>query len=183
VRNFLVMGVSFALLSSFVPSSAAEAGTKPSGKADATASILIKAPPRTVWKAIHLERTQNPEVEYSKIVQDSGGVKLIEQKFTNIPLLGSVTATTRQVEDVNKHIDYSLVKSDKFKALEGAWDLSPVAGGKETMLQLRSHVDIGVPFSSIFIKGTAQKKLNRRLANVKTIAEKEQARIAANGGE
>jgi hypothetical protein len=181
LRKFLVVGAALALLSSFAPQS--QAAERPSGKADATASILINATPRTVWKAIHVERTQNPEVEYSKIVEDNGNVKMLEQKFTNIPIFGSVTAVTRQVEETNKHIDYSLVKSDKFKALEGAWDLTPVNGGRQTMLQLQSHVDIGVPFSGIFIKSTAQKKLNRRLAHVKTLAEKEQARIAATGIE
>jgi hypothetical protein len=184
VRKLLVFGASVALLSSFAPNAAeAKTASTPSGKADADASILINAPPRTVWKAIHIERNQNPEVEYSKIVQDGGNVKTLEQKFTNIPFLGSVVAVTRQIEETNKHIDYSLVRSDKFKALDGAWDLTPVNGGKQTMLQLQTHVDIGIPFSSVFIHGTAQKKLTRRLASVKTIAEKEQARIAANGGE
>lgn len=180
MRNLLVMSVSFALVSSFA---SAQASEQPSGKTDAQASILIKASPRTVWNAIHLERSQNPDVEYSRVVQEHGNVKFLEQKFTNIPLLGSVTAVTRQVEDLHKHIDYKLVQSDKFKALEGAWDLAPVNGGRETILQLRSHLDIGVPFSNIFIRSTAQKKLNRRLQNVKNIAEREEARIAGTGIE
>lgn len=182
MHKSLIIGACVALLSSCLPNVEA-AETKGSGKADATSSILIKASPRAVWKAIKLQRTQDPEIAYSKVIEDDGDSNLLEQKFSNIPFLGSVTAVTKQHELVNKHIDYSLVRSDKFKALEGAWDLTPVNGGKETMLNLSSHLDIGVPFSGLFIRATAQKKLDRRLGQVKAIAEREQAHIAATGGE
>jgi hypothetical protein len=182
VRKGLIIGACIALAGSCLPNVEA-AETKGSGKADAESSVLIKASPRTVWKAIKLQRTQDPEIAFSRVLEDNGENSLLEQKFSNIPFLGSVTAVTKQHVQVNKHIDYSLVRSDKFKALEGAWDLTPVNGGRETMLNLRSHLDIGIPFSGMFIRATAQKKLNRRLGQVKEIAEREQARIAAGGAE
>jgi len=67
--------------------------------------------------------------------------------------------------------------------LDGSWDLQPVNGGKETMLQLKSHLDIGIPFSGIFIKAATQKKIEKRVANIKNIAEHEQARVAQKGAE
>lgn len=175
----VALSVLFASQSSFQPVNAADSPN--GGKAQASAQIQIKAPPKVVWRAIHAERTQNPEVAYSKIIGESGNTKTIEQQFINIPILGKVTAVTRQIEDPNKRIDYHLLRSDKFKALEGSWELQPAAGGKETMLKLSSRLDVGVPFSGMFIKSATKKKIERRIANVKKIAEKEQARLAAAG--
>jgi ribosome-associated toxin RatA of RatAB toxin-antitoxin module len=147
-----------------------------SGKTQATSSLFIKASPHVVWKAVHDQRNEDPDIAYSKLTDDSNGTKLLEQQFLNIPMLGTVTAVTRQVEDPDNRIDYTLVKSDKFKALNGCWEFTPVKDG--TMLRLSSTLDIGVPFSNFFIKMTAQKTLKHRLAHVKQIAETEQARIA-----
>jgi ribosome-associated toxin RatA of RatAB toxin-antitoxin module len=178
VRKGLAFGAAFALFLSFAPQASSPALASSSGKAEAKAAIHIKAPPRVVWKAVHAERHVNPEVAYSKVLTESGNIKTIEQKFVNIPILGSVVAVTKQTEEPHKRIDYELLKSDKFKALEGSWTLTPHNGGNETMLELRSHLDVGVPFSGMFIKNATQKKLQKRIANVKQIAEKEQARIA-----
>lgn len=153
--------------------------TAKSGKAEAGVSIIIDASPKFVWKAVHTERDLDADIAYSKVIQEHGNVKLLEQKFVNIPLLGSVTAVTRQVEDVDHRIDYTLVSSNKFKALEGSWELTPMAGGKKTKLRLQSNLDIGIPFSTFLIKGATQKKMERRLAHVKELAETDQARVAA----
>ncbi len=173
------LSVLFATQTIYIPAGAADRTA--SGKALSAASVVIKAPVSLVWRAVHVERTRNPEVEYSKVLSRSGNTSTIEQKFTNIPILGAVIAVTRQVEELNKRIDYELVQSDKFKAMEGSWEFSPVNGGKDTMLKLSSHVDVGVPFSGMFIKNATHKKIKLRLANVKSIAEKEQARLAAGG--
>lgn len=189
MRSSYFLSASIALVSFFVFESgyiaAGAAEAKPtSGRAAAAAAILIKAPLKIVWRAVHAERTQNPDVSYSRIIEERGNTKTIEQKFINIPILGSVMATTRQVEDPSmRRIDYELVKSDKFKALDGSWELTPMEGGRSTMLRLSSHLDVGVPFSGFFIKSATQKKLEKRIANVKQLAEKEQARIAAGGPE
>jgi hypothetical protein len=187
LRSYSISGAAVALLAFAVvqtgtlPAVAAESsGGK---KVGSSASILIKASPKTVWRAVHNERNHNPEVEYSKVLESSGNTSVIEQKFTNIPILGSVVAVTHQTEVPMQRIDYKMVRSDKFKALEGSWILTPANGGTHTELKLSSHLDVGVPFSGMFIKNATKKKLERRLSNVKSIAEREQARIAAGGGE
>ncbi len=182
MRNKSIPATILAVLISFTPllsnSPATAADNSKVGQAQAEASIMIEAPPTIVWKAVHMERQQDPDIAYSKVVQDLGNTKFLEQKFVNIPILGSVTAVTRQVEDLNHRIDYCLVRSDKFKALNGSWELVPINGGKGTQLQLQSSLDLGIPFSNMFIKGAAQKKLEHRLAHVKQLAEDEQARVA-----
>jgi len=150
-----------------------EKGTK-NGVTQATSSILIEATPKFVWNAVHVERERDPDIAYSKVLENSGNTKLLEQKFVNVPIFGSVTAVTRQIEEPERKIEYSLVRSDKFKTLSGSWDLSPLSDGKRTMLTLRSTLNVGFPFSSHLMKGTAKKKLERRLERIKRLAENEQ---------
>ena len=122
-------------------------------------------------------------MEYSKILQHGVNSDVVEQKFIGIPLLGSVVAVTQQNEVPLKQINYSLVRSDKFKAMEGSWSLSPSQSGKQTTLSLSSYLDVGVPFSGMFIRSATQKKIARRVNNVKKMAEREQAQLAASGKE
>ncbi|MFN8657353.1 MAG: SRPBCC family protein [Candidatus Obscuribacterales bacterium] len=143
--------------------------------------VLIKATPKVVWKAIHEERNFDPGIEYSKEISNDGNSTLIEQKFVRIPLLGSVVATTKQVETPYSRIDYTLVKSDRFKKLEGSWTLQAVDGGRATKLRLASQLDIGIPFSQIFTRNASNKKVVDRVAAVKRMAEADQARLAATG--
>jgi hypothetical protein len=158
-----------------VPSQAAN-----SGKSAAEAAAIINATPQVVWNALHEERNHDPDLGYSKVLSTTGNEHLLEQQFTGIPLLGKVIAVTKQREEPFSRIDYSLVRSDKFKSLEGSWVLTPLNNGKATKLELSSFLDVGVPFSSGFIKNATEKKLNRRIENVKRLAEREQARMAAS---
>jgi hypothetical protein len=161
-----------------LPAQAANAG-----HALANASVVINATPKVVWQAIHEERFQDPDIAYSKILQHSANSDVVEQKFVGIPILGSVVVVTRQNEVPLKEINYSLVSSDKFKAMEGSWALTPSGSGKQTTLSLSSYLDVGVPFSGFFIRSATQKKIAQRIANVKTLAEREQAQLAARGKE
>lgn len=160
--------------------SAEASDNKSAGKAQAQYSLVVEAPARLVWNAIYVERQEDPEIEYSKVLEESGNVKVLEQKFINIPLLGSVIAVSRQVEEKDKRIDYTLVRSDKFKALNGSWELEPSQDGKKTVLSLQSNLDIGIPFSNAFVKATAQRKMEKRLARIKVIAETEVAHLTAS---
>ena len=150
-------------------------------QADVGNEVLVKATPKVVWKAIHEERNFDPGIEYSKEISNDGNATLIEQKFVRIPLLGSVVATTKQIETPYSRIDYTLVKSDRFKKLEGSWTLQAVDGGRATKLRLASQLDIGIPFSQIFTRNASNKKVVDRVAAVKRMAEADQARLAATG--
>jgi len=148
-----------------------------------TSSLLIDAPPKVVWEALKEERNSSPDVAYSKMLQSSGNTEVLEQKFKNLPVIGSATAVTHHVKIPFQRIDYKLVRSDKFKALEGSWELTPAANGKQTVLKLSSRIDVGVPFSGVFIKSATNKKIKTRLTNVKKIAEATQRQLAAEGRE
>ncbi|HEY9791761.1 MAG TPA: SRPBCC family protein [Candidatus Obscuribacterales bacterium] len=164
-----------ALAASAVLSSSAQARA---GDPGASASVLINASPEVVWKAVHEERLHDPDLAYAKILGKRGNSSTMEEKFVSVPILGEVIAVLQENETPLKRIDYSLIRSDKFKRMEGSWSLTPVCGGKQTLLQLSSFLDVGVPFSQPFVRNATSRKIDRRLSNVKQVAEREQASLA-----
>jgi Polyketide cyclase / dehydrase and lipid transport len=147
----------------------------------ASSSILINAPPKVVWRAVHEERLHDPDLAYVKVLGRRGESSTLEEKFVSVPIIGSVICVLNEHELQYKRIDYRMLKSDKFKRMEGSWDLTPVAGGTQTLLKLSSYLDVGVPFSGLFIRSATQRKIERRVSAVKCVAEREQAQLAAEG--
>lgn len=153
-----------------------------SGKPRVRASITIKAPPDVVWDAVHEQRKSDPELAYSKVLRQGVNEATLEQKFTVIPVIGSAVCVMNTKEVPNQRIDYQMVKSDRFKAMEGSWVLTPGADGKSTNLELSSHVDFGmfVPVPKSMRDSITKQKLERRLTHVRELAEK--SRIAQKAG-
>lgn len=151
-----------------------------SGKPRVKASITIKAPPEVVWDAVHEQRKSDPELAYSKVLKQGVNEAVLEQKFMVIPVIGSAVCTMNTQEVPNRRIDYQMIKSDRFKAMEGSWVLTPSADGKTTTLELSSHIDLGLPVPRAMMNGVTHKKLERRLAHVRELAEK--SRVAQKPG-
>lgn len=143
------------------------------------ARVLIKASPHIVWDSVHEERKHDPDLEYSKVVDEKPNLKMLEQKFNLIPMIGSATCLMKQDEVPDQRIDYTMVKSDRFKAFEGSWVLTPTEDGKGTYLELSSHIDMGLPIPRSIVEGMQGKKLGRRLTNVKKLAETMQSKQLA----
>lgn len=152
---------------------------KPNGHKWVKAKILINASPHVVWATIHEQRQKDPDLAYSKLLsQESDTHSTLEQKFSLIPVIGTSTCVMRNVEIPLQRIDYSMIKSDRFKAFEGSWVLSPGPKANETYLELSSYSDMGLPIPRSMIEGVTGRKLQKRLANVKIMAEAEQTRVA-----
>lgn len=134
-------------------------------------SISINAPANVVWDAVHSERQNDPDLEYSKVLEQHGNQALIEQKFNALPVIGAAVCQLIQREVPNVRIDYKLVKSDKFKALNGSWVLTASPDGRTTTLELSSHLDTGMAYSQGVIDMLTKKKIDKRLENVKRAAE------------
>lgn len=151
-----------------------------SGKARVKASIVIKAPPEVVFNAVHEQRKVDPELAYSKVMKQGVNEAQLEQKFTAIPMIGSATCLINTQEVPNRRIDYQMIKSDKFKSMEGSWVLTPSADGKSTTLELSSHIDTGLPVPRMMMNGITKQKMERRLSHVRELAEK--SRLAQRSG-
>lgn len=132
--------------------------------------IEIKATTERVWEAVHAERATDPDLAYSKVIQQKGSRILLEQKFNALPIIGEATCLMVQEETPLKRIDYKLVRSDKFKNMCGCWILQETAEGSTT-LELWSLLDTGLPYSQGVINTLLKEKINRRLARVKNAAE------------
>lgn len=135
--------------------------------------IAINASPDQVWEAVHRERANDPDLSYSKVVQQKGNRILLEQKFNALPIIGEATCLMVQEETPLQRIDYKLVRSDKFKDMSGSWIIGSGPDGTTT-LALQSFLDTGLPYSQGIINNVLKDKINKRLARVKTAAESAQ---------
>jgi hypothetical protein len=155
---------------------------RPNGHRWVTAKILINACPHVVWDTVHEERQRDPDLSYSKVLGTQDNQATLEQKFCLLPLFGTATCVMHNVEVVNERIDYDMVSSDHFKALEGSWILTPGRDASSTYLELESYCDLGLPIPRPMIDGITTRKIQRRLANVKVMAEAAQTRLALHKG-
>ena len=141
------------------------------GKVWYKGKVLVNAPAEVVWQTVHDERQHNPDLEYSKILSQTNNSCVLEQKFCLLPVIGSATCVTDHTEVPLKRIDYKLVKSDRFKEMEGSWVLTPTEDGRCTTLELSSHMDMGFPVPKPFMNAIATKKMERRLVHIRQMAE------------
>jgi hypothetical protein len=144
------------------------------------AKILIKATPHVVWETVHEERQKDPDLEFSRVLSTDPNTNqaTLEQKFALIPVFGTATCVMKNVEVPFERIDYNMISSDRFKALEGSWVLTPGKEPNETYLELSTYCDMGIPVPRMMLEGVTGKKLQRRLANVRNMAEATQTRLA-----
>ncbi|HEY9773907.1 MAG TPA: hypothetical protein V6C81_08875 [Planktothrix sp.] len=144
------------------------------------ASVLIEAPPEEVFRTIHEERLKDPDLAYSKVIEQiSANECRLEQKFNFLPVIGTSVCLMSNSEVPNERIDYWLIRSDHFKAMEGSWVLTPCHGGQFTRLELSSHLDLGIPIPKTFMNSITGKKIRKRLANVKQLAETHAMQMAS----
>lgn len=142
------------------------------------AKIKIAAHPHTVWETVHEERKTDPDLAYSKVLETSGHSSTLEQKFQLVPVVGTAVCEMKNVEVPGQRIDYWLTKSDKFKALEGSWVLTGLKDGS-TVLELSSYIDMGLPVPRNMQDLVTGKKLERRLQNIRKMAEETRAHSVA----
>jgi len=156
---------------------------RPSGGNTMAASIHIHATSDVVWRAIHEERSHDPDLAYSKVLNQNGPELVLEQKFAILPIIGTAVCVMTNKEVENRKIEYKLVKSDHFKAMEGSWEILPTDDNRCSELTLTSYVDLGLNVPRMFMDDITSKKLQRRLSNVKKAAETEQSKLAAEKKE
>jgi hypothetical protein len=188
-RHNLALSILIAMLAaSLIP--AAQAGNAPTefswwtekqtnGHRWVKAKMLIQATSELVWQSIHNEQNADQDLVYRKVISRGVNDVVSEQKLHHLPIIGSAVSTMHTTEVPLKRIDYELVKSDHFKALEGSWVLTS-GPNKSTYLELSSYCDIGIPIPRPIREGITVKKLEKRLENVKKNSEFAQVQIAAD---
>lgn len=144
--------------------------TLPSGSPCLKAKILIRAPLDVVWRTVHEQRKLDPDLAYSKVLQEEGNNSLLEQRFILLPVIGATTCVMNNSEVPMQRIDYKLMKSDRFKAMEGSWVFTAL-DSKSTVLELSSYLDLGIPGTRGLLDAVTTKKLQRRVARIKDMSE------------
>ncbi|HEY9679822.1 MAG TPA: SRPBCC family protein [Drouetiella sp.] len=136
-------------------------------------SVTIDAPVKVVWEAIRTLRRNDPS--HRKVLSSNTSDYVVEEKFDSIPVIGDAVCTYKEHETPMQRLEYSMIKSDKLKAFEGEWDLSPTADGK-TVLKLSSRTDAGIkiPFADKMTRCRTAKTIQHRLEEVREIASKTQ---------
>jgi hypothetical protein len=130
-------------------------------------SLVIKAPAKLVFEGIQMSRTADPDRRH--LVSHHEDVAIIDEKITDLPIIGMAHLIYKEIEVPFKRIDYLLVSSDKFKAFEGSWELTPLENGRETKVSLKSYSDLKVwmPLAKELGNSSTVKDINRRLHNLK----------------
>ncbi|CAN5486003.1 hypothetical protein BH11CYA1_BH11CYA1_20630 [soil metagenome] len=159
--------------------------------------ILINAPVEVVWKMVHEEREMAPNLVYSKLHKEDTNLLVLEQKWTIVPFVAAATCVISEKETPYSRIDYKVLKSNQFKAMEGAWIFTPVKSnsGSEaatgafanesasavTELELTTHIELRGLAPMKLVNAMAKKKIAQRLAHIKELAEKPHANLDVGG--
>ena len=165
-----VIFMALALILSFVPEAQAKCGKKHS-----QCKVLIKASPKVVYSSILNLRQIQPK--HVKELSKSKTQTLIEEEFHVLPIIGKAKCIYKETYVPGKQVSYKLVRSDRFKAFEGQWSLTPKNNGRYTSLALSSYVDPGlshIPFAKQITNMETKKGIKKRLHAVKRISEKRQ---------
>lgn len=142
-----------------------------------TCQVLIQAPVDVVWQTVHFERDSAPDLVSNTLLEGSGNHSVFEQKWTVIPVISRTTCVIDEVDFPNTRIDYKLLKSDEFKVMEGSWLFTPSKDGYSTRLELTAHLEPRRPDPILFLNAVAKRKMARRLAHVKKLAEESRAEM------
>lgn len=148
-----------------------------SDKAAMTSStIVIKAEPDVVFKAIMQSRKREPDRR--KLLKYDKNAAVIQEKLLDCPVIGSAEVTYQELETPSSRIDFHMVSSDKLKTFEGCWELTPLPDGT-TQVKLSTFTEpkIWVPFSKEISAKSTLKDIMRRLANLKGWVETDLAGV------
>lgn len=131
-----------------------------------SSTIVIKAEPDVVFKAIMQSRNREPDRR--KQVKHDKNVALIHEKLLDCPVIGTAEVVYQEIETPASRIDFHMVSSDKLKTFEGCWELTPLPDGT-TQVKLSTFTEpkIWVPFSKEISAKSTLKDIMRRLANLK----------------
>ncbi len=137
-------------------------------------SATINAPVKEVWDALKVIRRSDPA--HRKVISSGGGDYIVEERFEGIPIIGEAVCTYKEHEIPMKKLQYQMVKSDKLKAFEGEWELTPTCDGKQTIVKLSSRIDAGIriPFAGKITRDQTAKSIAARLGVVRDIASRTQ---------
>lgn len=136
--------------------------------------VIVHAKAEEVYKAIL--RLRDDSDDTVKELSRQANHCVLEERFPGLPLVGEAKCVYEEVYTPYSRIEYSMVRSDRFKAFEGRWLVLPTEDGTATRLSLSSYVDVDIPlpFAKQLCKLQTSHGVKERLEEVKSICEKNQ---------
>ena len=137
-------------------------------------SVVVDAKMESVWNA--LLSYQKEEKKFNKKLMSNNNDKVtIKEEFIRVPVVGSAHIDYEEInhKDLGR-IDYKLTKSKILTKFEGAWTVKENENGKGVVVTLTTHIDswVPAPFKNRILRNATKKGMKKRLAFVKTQAEK-----------
>ncbi|HEY9786638.1 MAG TPA: hypothetical protein V6D17_14650 [Candidatus Obscuribacterales bacterium] len=144
-----------------------------------SSGLLVHATPQIIYDSIKELRKRTPDTV--KEVSKSEGECILEEHFDNLPFVGKATCIYVEKYVPGKLIEYKMLHSDKFKAFEGKWEITPTADETESHVQLSSFVmlDLPIPFLKQITNSQTMKGVKERLEAVKKMAEQHQQTLGS----
>lgn len=161
-----------------VPSATAEDDCQKSVSSNHESSVTVNARTDLVYRTIvNLKEDEGDDV---KAISRKGNECLVEETFTDLPMIGKAKCIYKETYTPGKRIEYKMVESDKFKTFEGCWRLSPSADGEKTTVSLSSVVELDtcMPFARQIAAMQTKKEVKERLSSLKKVCEKEQLSVS-----
>ncbi|HEY9713713.1 MAG TPA: SRPBCC family protein [Chroococcales cyanobacterium] len=164
IQNLIVSSLAVALFSA--PASAKD-------QQPIKESIVINAPPETVFNIIRKQRNSNEMHRHQKSFD--GKVAVIDENMEGVTVYGKVHCVWQETEQPYTRIDFKMLESDKFKSGFGSWILTPSQDGNQTTLEFDNFLDSGlkIPFAGQITKMAAHGDAKKRLEHIKEVAEAE----------
>ena len=136
-------------------------------------SVVIDASAKDVFEAIQHSRLEDPHRR--KVISSHDGIAVMDEHFRELPVIGNAHCTYKEVETPYKRIDFALLSSEKLKAFEGAWILTPLGNGDKTEVRLSTYSEpkVWLPFAKEVAGSSILKDIRRRLDTLKAWVESE----------
>ena len=146
---------------------------------DVSGAIYIHSAPETIWAVItnynNLADTM-PKVKESRVVEENGNVKIIDQTSKTGVLFIKIKFSTRMAitETFPSTLSFNLVSGD-FETFSGKWNLTPHEEENGTFLSWSAKIKPDFSAPGFIIDAVQKRDLRQLLKTIKKLSESEAA--------
>ena len=142
---------------------------------DVSGSIYIHSMPETIWAVItdynNLADTI-PKVKRSRVVQENGNVKIVDQTSKTGVLFVNIKFTTRMTitETFPDTLSFDLISGD-FETFNGKWILTPHEEKSGTFLSWSARIKPDFSAPEFIVDAVQKRDLRQLLETIKKLSE------------
>ncbi|NEX13588.1 MAG: cyclase [Prosthecochloris sp.] len=153
---------------------------------DVSGSIYVHSKPATIWNIItdynNLAHTM-PRVRESRVVEDKGNIKIIDQTSKTGVLFIKIKFSTRMTitENFPETLSFELISGD-FKTFNGKWVLTPDKSRNGTFLVWSAQVNPDFSAPDFIVDAVQKRDLRELLETIRELSESETATSISEDG-